>query len=618
MRTQTKVTGGYQMFKQLIATLSILITALTLSACGGAGSDYNQEAQIDEGDGKLMLSLTDAEGDFLTYAVDITSIQLTRLDGSKVEVVPQETRIDFAQYVEMTEFFTAATLPSGRYSSVIMTLDYQNADISVEDKDGNPVDATIVDNSGNVTTTIEVAIDLGENGLLKIFPGLPSFLTIDFDLESSHTLDMTTTPVTASLNPLLIADTMLEDPKPHLVRGQLKGVDEENAYIAVDLRPFRFHQGRFGTAYASVSDDTHYEIDGESYFGSEGLAVLALLEAKTPILITGDVQVSQRKFVASHVVAGTSLPWGSRDIISGNVIARDGDIVTVRGVTLVRASGTVTFRDTVDIIIAETTKVTQVGVGETTTNHISIGQRISLYGDLSVDSESYTVLDATTGGARLHVTTMCGTVTALNPLTLDLQAINGRPATIYDFTGTGSDNSQDADPNAYEIDTQDLSLDGIAIGDPVRVRGFVEGYGSAPEDFNATTVINVSSVVSRLMIRWPSPGAEASITLQDDLLAIDTQSEELGNIHHIRRAGIITDVSTVSETASIAPRAEKTGLFVLRTPIKVFVFYRYDVFEKALEAALEAERSIIQIRAAGRYDDNNNSIKAGIISVVVI
>ena len=32
-----------------------------------------------------------------------------------VETLPATTRIDFAQYVDLTEFFTAATIPNGDY-----------------------------------------------------------------------------------------------------------------------------------------------------------------------------------------------------------------------------------------------------------------------------------------------------------------------------------------------------------------------------------------------------------------------------------------------------------------------------------------------------------------------
>ena len=63
----------------------------------------------------MVIGLTDQEGDFHSYTVDVLSLTLTKLNGAVVETLPLNTRIDFAQYTEMTEFLTAATIPSGVY-----------------------------------------------------------------------------------------------------------------------------------------------------------------------------------------------------------------------------------------------------------------------------------------------------------------------------------------------------------------------------------------------------------------------------------------------------------------------------------------------------------------------
>jgi hypothetical protein len=41
--------------------------------------------------------------------------------------------------VDLTEFVTAATIPSGTYVSATLNLDYTNADIQVDDGNGAPV-----------------------------------------------------------------------------------------------------------------------------------------------------------------------------------------------------------------------------------------------------------------------------------------------------------------------------------------------------------------------------------------------------------------------------------------------------------------------------------------------
>ncbi|HLN48901.1 MAG TPA: hypothetical protein VK251_05285, partial [Steroidobacteraceae bacterium] len=49
--------------------------------------------------GTAVLSLTDAPGDFLSYIVNVASLQLTRSDGTVVQTVPATTQVDFAQLV---------------------------------------------------------------------------------------------------------------------------------------------------------------------------------------------------------------------------------------------------------------------------------------------------------------------------------------------------------------------------------------------------------------------------------------------------------------------------------------------------------------------------------------
>ena len=64
----------------------------------------------------MTIGVRDAAGDFVSYAVDVTSLRLVRGNGDVVETVPLTTRIDFAEVADLTEFFTVATVPAGIYS----------------------------------------------------------------------------------------------------------------------------------------------------------------------------------------------------------------------------------------------------------------------------------------------------------------------------------------------------------------------------------------------------------------------------------------------------------------------------------------------------------------------
>ena len=153
-------------FRSAVSRLGALTLALALAACGGGGSNDSPPASSAPAPSsgctdcnKVLIALTDADGDFLSYTVDVASLKLRRANGDTVETLPATTRIDFAQYVELTELFTAATVPSGTYVAGTLRLDFSNAEISVE-KDGAPVAARAVDSNGNALGVVDVNVTL--------------------------------------------------------------------------------------------------------------------------------------------------------------------------------------------------------------------------------------------------------------------------------------------------------------------------------------------------------------------------------------------------------------------------------------------------------------------------
>ena len=85
--------------------LLILLFGIVPSGCSNSRSD---EFGIITNNGELVIGLTDAESNFVAYDVDVVSLTLTKQNGEVVNTLPVVTRVDFAQYVEMTEFLTAA------------------------------------------------------------------------------------------------------------------------------------------------------------------------------------------------------------------------------------------------------------------------------------------------------------------------------------------------------------------------------------------------------------------------------------------------------------------------------------------------------------------------------
>jgi len=64
----------------------------------GCSNDSTESASGTTENGELVISLTDAEGDFSSYTVDVLSIHLTKQNGAVVSTLPVTTRVDFAQY----------------------------------------------------------------------------------------------------------------------------------------------------------------------------------------------------------------------------------------------------------------------------------------------------------------------------------------------------------------------------------------------------------------------------------------------------------------------------------------------------------------------------------------
>ena len=280
----------------------LLFIVLVLVGCQPGSSDNDSTES-----GEVVIGLTDAEGDFTSYTVDVTSITMTKANGAVVNVLPLTTTVDFAQYTEMTEFLTAAMVPNGAYVQATMSLDYTNSDIWVENAAGESVKADVIqDADGNPITLLDVSVRLEGRNKLVIAPGVPAHVTFDFDLNASNKVefDVSTGSPAVTVEPFLLADIELERPKIHRLRGPLDEVNVDKSQFSVVIRPFRhLHSGdtRFGTLKVKTTEDTVYEINNDSYEGSAGLTVLDTLPRFTATIVIGDLKFHPRRFVASRV-----------------------------------------------------------------------------------------------------------------------------------------------------------------------------------------------------------------------------------------------------------------------------------------------------------------------------
>jgi hypothetical protein len=589
--------------------------ALSLFACRSSTDEM----------GVVGIGLTDAAGDLLSYTVDVTSLTLTKADGTVVQALPQRTRVDFARFVDLSEFVTAVTIPAGSYVSATLNLDYNNADIQVEDSNGAPVPvppANIHDSQGVRVATLSMSVKLDPARPLVIAPLVSSLLDLDFNLAASSLVDMSGPSPVVTVNPLLVADVNLDAPKPHRIRGPLDGVDTQAGSFTLILRPFNLLQGDHGRVTFITDSNTAFEINQTSLQGSAGLAALARQSRLTATVAVGTFDPATRRFTATEVLAGSSVSFGTSDVLTGNVIARgNNNILTVQGAEIARSNGTLSFQNTVSVTVANATKVVsqknpsgpQIAVAPDISG-ISVGQRVTVFGTLNGTS-----MDASTGLVRLLVTQLNGTVnsTGSGIVAMTLARIDGRPIALFNFSGTGPTAGSDANPNSYQVATGTLDLAGIVAATPLKVRGFVRPFGqaTATNDFGAIALIDVTDAPATLVVGWPSLEAAPFNSYTTSGMVVNLTNA--GLLHDVFRGGVDTRLLT-SDTPSVQASNPARGLFVIGTNGTVQVYTQLGSYQAALKADLAAGRKARSfVASGGTYVDATKTLTSSLMATAL-
>jgi len=616
---------------------SMLFTVLLLAACGGGAStstdaavvnlecDPNNSATFSEC-GSLMVALTDADGDFLNYTVDVLSLKLETANGRIVETLPRKTRINFTDYVDLTELVTVATIPPATYVSGSITLDYSDAEVFVEADDMAKA-AIVTDIDNNPLAQTELKIRLSNRDPLHVVKGRPALLQLDFDLDASHTVDIVATPATAMSEQFIVAEVSPVDQKNIRVRGPLASVNVDEMTYTVALRPFHDRDGDFGRLKVHVTNDTEFEVDETAYVGIEGLRALNAAGVGTPTIAQGTLNVAQREFTANIVLAGSSVPGIDRDAVKGNVIARNGNFLTVRGATIIASDRRAHFHDDVIVEVGPDTRVFKDGyrASDLGIDAISVGQRVTVRGSIAqatTDALSPQILfDATNGAVRMHVTHLLGIVNTVMPGQTDitLHGIDRRRVQIFDFSGTGTTAAEDADPDNYEIATGNLVLANFAAGKPIVAYGFPTAFGTAPPDFTGRTVIDYTDVRSVLGVGWGSTGTLAPFTsMGSDGLVLNNQNPDIDQRHHIKNGPVLIDLTTLDSDTTIVPRVTERGLFYIKSDDSLRQYSDFADFVDDLTLSLDGATAARSMHARGKYDSDTNTFTAYRIGVYLL
>ena len=629
-------------FQRRLLSMLLITSAALLTACGGGGggmgsstaapsSSTTSTAQSCSNCGTALVSLTDAPGDFVNYIVNVVSLQLTRSDGTVVQTVPASTQVDFAQLVNLSEIISAGLIPSGRYVSAKITLDYSGATIVVNNgTTGVPITNIINGATGkplvSPNSQVTLTLTLDSNNQLFVTQGAIANLALDFNLAASNTITPSdTAPTTVTVNPVLSGSLVPDASKQLWVRGPFVSADTMTSSFIINVRPFFNSSGTFGQLTVGTTTTTTYSINGTSYTGSAGLTELATLTAGTMIVAYGTWDTTSKSFTASNVLAGSSVPGVDHDSLSGTVVARSGNTLTVANgfCERMQPAGMAFYKRTTVTVDSATTVTEQGQSGSFTIADISVGQHIQAMGAFSAASSSSSTptLDATAGSVQLVPTTVSGSVgmPATSTVTLNLQSIDGFAASAFNFAGTGTTSAQDATASAYTVALMPGLTSPLSANSPAQFIGFVAPFGAAPPDFNAMTSVSYANTSAQLWVSWMAGYAMPFTTLSSTELVIGSTALKASTQEVIRIGFETSNPSTLAGGLTIQPDMSATNsYFVIGhiTSWKVESFTTFGDFIAALMTDL-GTTDVIQLSARGPYTATTGMLSADDIEVLL-
>ena len=635
--------------------LAALLCACTFALVAAGCHNDNQDSGF--GVTWTTLSLADDVGPFTSYVVSIDSVVLVgKLNGAITAVGVPET-VDLTKLQNISELWAAASVPVDTYTSALITLDYTSAQISVM-VNGAPVKATIVDPSGATPTVVPVTVNFDTSNLLNLVPTFATSnavpLAFNFDMSASNNVNFATSPPTVTVKPFMSVSTTANDNRLIRVRGPLINSSVNAGTYTIVVRPFFDEVNSIGTMTFFNGPSTIYTLNGTTSVGTPGLTQLSqtsagttMTAAYTTFLPTSTLApgINAGVFSAAYVIAGSTLEDFFTDGMEGDVIARNGNVLTVRGGTLFANLAQVIQYENLDsqVTVGPGTQVTADGIaapGPLNFNSISVGQHITARGLYSLSAAGVTMLDSTgssadTGSVRIQSTQLYGSLisSGTGSLALNLQAFNTWPSSVYNFAGNGVTAAQDSKAANYLVNTGALTLPAAVAGDPLWIDGFTSPFGSAPPDFNAQAVNAEPTVPASLVVSWTGTGTAAPFaTLTPTGLTIDLANAAFG-AGSLRIGADTIDIKTLSVNPTIVPAVAvpaSNGL-PLTSPVfsvgpgaiteaataAILSFNGFAAYVTQLSTTFAAPTPATQFVARGFYNSSANTFTASSIDVVL-
>ena len=177
----------------LLRGVSVVLTLLFITSCG------NDIFLV----GTPIITLTAQRGHFTSYIVTIDEIEMTRKDGTVIELPTVDERVDLANLPNFVSLLEVPAVGIGTYVSATFFLDYGTPYVTIDDQ-GVAMPTTLIDSSTGTTPTVDtVTVNFDPNNPLVITNQQSAPVNFNIDLEASNTIDGTDgTTATVTVHPM--------------------------------------------------------------------------------------------------------------------------------------------------------------------------------------------------------------------------------------------------------------------------------------------------------------------------------------------------------------------------------------------------------------------------------
>jgi hypothetical protein len=180
-----------------------------------------------------------------------------------------------------------------------------------------------------------------------------------------------------------------------------------------------------------------------------------------------------------------------------------------------------------------------------------------------------------------------------------------------DFNGSG------AAPSQYAVTTGSLDLTYATAGAPVVVSGFTGAFGIAAPTFEATALLDPTTISAELVIDWAGGTASPFTSFDSTSIVLNIANGNIGPRHLIQLGSQTTNLVGLASNPTITPSSSTATVFSIghASSSSVESFNSYDAFITQLLAELNGTNLATGMTAIGQYTASTLAFSASSITL---